>query len=126
MGGLGVQGVEGDHGVGQIESREQRLEDCDFVRPAVHLALGGEQACIGYRGEQVDLRAIGGSLSTRWRTRRMVASAGGVGTAGSRTRPPSAAMTAGGASAAHSVIADSDIAPASTAHAASPRTKARG
>ncbi|KPH98941.1 hypothetical protein OK006_8550 [Actinobacteria bacterium OK006] len=25
MGGLGVRGIEGDHGVGQIECREQRL-----------------------------------------------------------------------------------------------------
>lgn len=42
MDGLGVRGIEGDHGVGQIESREQSLEDGDFVLPrAETLALGG-------------------------------------------------------------------------------------
>lgn len=42
MGGLGVRGIEGDHGVGQIESREQRPQDSDFVLPrAETLALGG-------------------------------------------------------------------------------------
>lgn len=57
--GLGVQGVEGDHGVGHVEPGKQGPEDSDFVGLAVHLALGGDQAGAGHRGEQVDLGAVG-------------------------------------------------------------------
>jgi hypothetical protein len=49
--GLRVQGVEGNHGVGQIEADEQGAEDGDLVGLAVHLALGSDQASAGHRGE---------------------------------------------------------------------------
>lgn len=59
VGGLGMEGVEGDHGVGQVEAGEQRSEDGDLVGLGVDFALGGDQAGSGHRGEQVKLGAVG-------------------------------------------------------------------
>ncbi len=59
MGALRVQGVEGDHSVGQVELGQHRPEDGDLVGLGVDLALGGDQAGSGHRGEQVDLCAVG-------------------------------------------------------------------
>lgn len=75
---------------------------------------------------QAPIASSKASPSTRCRIRRTVASVGAVGPAGSRLGPPRVVSTAAGASAAHSAIAVRDFAPASTAHAASARTKARG
>ncbi|MGX1471637.1 UNVERIFIED_CONTAM: hypothetical protein RKD50_000445 [Streptomyces canus] len=59
MGGLRVEGVEGDHGAVQVERGEQGLEDGDLVGLAVHLSLGGDQAGPRHRGEQLDLGGVG-------------------------------------------------------------------
>lgn len=59
VGGSGVQGVEGDHGVGQVKVGEHRPEDGDLLGLRVDLALGCDQAGSGHRGEQVDLGAVG-------------------------------------------------------------------
>ncbi|AVZ71119.1 hypothetical protein SLUN_01490 [Streptomyces lunaelactis] len=58
VGDLGVQRVEGDHGVGQVERGKEGPKDGDLVGLGVHLALRGDQACAGHRGEQVDLGAV--------------------------------------------------------------------
>lgn len=58
MGCLGVQGVEGDHGVGQVEVDEHRPEDGDLVGLGADLTLGCDQAGPGHRGQKVDLGAV--------------------------------------------------------------------
>lgn len=59
VGGLRVEGVEGDHRAVQVERGKQGLEDGDLVGRGDHLALGGDQAGPRHRGEQMDLGAVG-------------------------------------------------------------------
>ncbi|KOX11501.1 hypothetical protein ADL04_00980 [Streptomyces sp. NRRL B-3648] len=57
--GLGMQRVECDHRIRQVERCEQRREDGDLMSLGADVALGGDQAGAGHRGEQVDLDAVG-------------------------------------------------------------------
>ncbi len=51
---LGVQRVGGDHGVGQVQTVQQRPEPGDLVGLGVHLGLGQDRAAgVVHRGEQV-------------------------------------------------------------------------
>jgi len=56
---VGVQRVGGDHGAGQVQVGQQRLEPGDLTGGAVDLALGqhGTGGVI-HRGQQVDLPAV--------------------------------------------------------------------
>ncbi|AZP15111.1 hypothetical protein EJC51_02585 [Streptomyces aquilus] len=57
-----MQSVEGDHGVDQVAFGGLRLEDgdlVDLVGLGTDLALGGDQAGVGHRGEQARLGAVG-------------------------------------------------------------------
>src|SRR4029453_12935819 len=57
--GVGVQRVGGDHGAGQLQVGQQRLEAGDLTRGAVDVALGEDGAGgVVHRGEQVDLAAV--------------------------------------------------------------------
>jgi hypothetical protein len=57
--GVGVQRIGGDHGAGQVQVAQQRLEPGDLTGGAVDLALGEHGAGgVVYRGEQMDLPAV--------------------------------------------------------------------
>jgi hypothetical protein len=56
---VGVQRVGGDHGAGQVQSGQQRLEGGDLTRGAVDLTLGEHGAGgVVHAGQQVDLPAV--------------------------------------------------------------------
>ncbi|MGW1810110.1 hypothetical protein [Streptomyces sp. NPDC002078] len=116
---LRVQRVEGDHGVGEVQRREQRFEEGDFVGAfwaagavdglAVNASVrsgrwhGTRPGGLGSYSRSASQRptvASRASPSTRCSRRRTVASAGATDLVGSRTGPPNEVSTAGGASVA--------------------------
>ncbi len=111
----------------RLESLRFLIRDRDGERRArLPRSWSGRGRSGSRAASQAPIASSRASPSTRCRIRRTVASVGAVGPVGSRLGPPRVVSTAAGASAAHSAIAVRDFAPASTAHAASARTKARG
>jgi hypothetical protein len=107
--GLRVQRVEGDDRASEVEWGEQGFEGGDLVGRVADLALGDDLAVRGHGGEEVDLGVV-------WSP----GTADGLAVGGKR------AQRLPGRSLGWCRLAAMDFAPASTAHAASARTKARG
>ena len=91
LGGItvGVQRVGGDHGAGQIQVAQQRLEPGDLTGGAVDLALGEHGAGgVVHRGEQMDLPAVrGGRPAASCRRPRPHVDAGRAGRAVTVSQP---------------------------------------
>jgi hypothetical protein len=138
--GLGVDVDLSQDGTAGVLHRRQQVHRCGVVVAAAAQGLAVDGDCLppwagdggGVAGggcclaSQAPMARSSASASMRASTRRTVASSGGLGAPvqGSR-RIPSAARTWPGASAAHSPIAASDLAPANTATTATPSTTAR-
>lgn len=58
---LGVQGVGGDHGIGQVDAVQERGEGRDLVALAVDLALGEDLSAVGHGGDQGGGSPAGGA-----------------------------------------------------------------